>query len=103
MRVCVCLQGLHAGVPWGQAQFQHLLSSWHSEAGTEDMELEELRYRWMLYKSKLKEAESTKAQLKLQVLGERKNIFPCLAILPHSTCMNYLLFINIFILLIILG
>lgn len=78
---CVCLQGLRAGIPWGQAQFQQLLRSWHSEAGTEDMDLEELRYRWMLYKSKLKEAENTKAQLKLQVVGERF-FFP---LLTHSS------------------
>ncbi|MCJ8737179.1 hypothetical protein PDJAM_G00021200 [Pangasius djambal] len=63
------LKGLRAGIPWGQAQFQQLLSSWQAEAGTEDMELEELRYRWMLYKSKLKDAESLKAQLKLQDEG----------------------------------
>ncbi|XP_060789678.1 nesprin-3 isoform X2 [Neoarius graeffei] len=63
------LKGLRAGIPWGQTQFQQLLRSWHSEAGTEDMDLEELRYRWMLYKSKLKEAENTKAQLKLQDEG----------------------------------
>lgn len=62
------LQGLRSAIPWGQAQFQQLLRSWQTEAQTEDVELEELRYRWMLYKSKLKDAESVKAQLKLQVL-----------------------------------
>lgn len=65
--VCVSFQGLHAGIPWGQAQFQQLLSSWQTEAGTDDVELEELRYRWMLYKSKLKDAECVKAQFKLKV------------------------------------
>lgn len=44
---------------WGQEQFQLLLEeSQGSEAGlgpAEDMSLEELRYRWMLYKSKLKD------------------------------------------------
>ncbi|XP_058254944.1 nesprin-3 isoform X2 [Hemibagrus wyckioides] len=60
------LKGLRAGIPWGQTQFQQLLSSWQAETGSEDVELEELRYRWMLYKSKLKDAESGKAQLPLQ-------------------------------------
>ncbi|KAF7704058.1 hypothetical protein HF521_021130 [Silurus meridionalis] len=63
------LKDLRAGVAWGQAQFQQLLSSWQAEAGPEDMDLEELRYRWMLYKSKLKDAESVKAPIALQ--GER--------------------------------
>ncbi|KAK3563510.1 hypothetical protein QTP86_030372 [Hemibagrus guttatus] len=63
------LKGLRAGIPWGQAQFQQLLSSWQAEAGTEDVELEELRYRWMLYKSKLKDARSVEAQLQLQDEG----------------------------------
>ncbi|XP_060736451.1 nesprin-3 [Tachysurus vachellii] len=63
------LKELRAGIPWGQAQFQQLLSSWQVEAGTEDVELEELRYRWMLYKSKLKEAEGVKARLQLQEKG----------------------------------
>ncbi|XP_034164256.2 nesprin-3 isoform X1 [Pangasianodon hypophthalmus] len=66
------LKGLRAGIPWGQAQFQQLLSSWQAEAGTEDVELEELRYRWMLYKSKLKDAECVKAQLKLQDEGDQQ-------------------------------
>lgn len=63
------LKGLRSAIPWGQAQFQQLLRSWQTEAQTEDVELEELRYRWMLYKSKLKDAESVKAQLKLQDEG----------------------------------
>lgn len=70
--MCVCarayLQGLRARIPWGQTQFQKLLSSWQTAAGREDVELEELRYRWMLYKSKLKDAECSKAELRLKVL-----------------------------------
>lgn len=53
------LKALRAGVGWGQEQFQLLLQeSQGSEAGSgpaEDGGLEELRYRWMLYKSKLKD------------------------------------------------
>ncbi|KAL6477359.1 hypothetical protein MHYP_G00131940 [Metynnis hypsauchen] len=58
------LKGLRAGVTRGQALFQQLMDSWHSDAGREDVSMEELRYRWMLYKSKLKDAENVKARLK---------------------------------------
>uniref|UniRef100_A0A7N8X4M4 Spectrin repeat containing, nuclear envelope family member 3 n=1 Tax=Mastacembelus armatus TaxID=205130 RepID=A0A7N8X4M4_9TELE len=50
------LKVLRAGVSRGQEQFQLLLQE-SSEAGSEpaeDVDLEDLRYRWMLYKSKLK-------------------------------------------------
>ncbi|XP_062863502.1 nesprin-3 isoform X2 [Trichomycterus rosablanca] len=57
------LQELRAGVPWGQERFQHLLTS-GPETGLENVELEELRYKWMLYKSKLKEAEVLQAPIK---------------------------------------
>uniref|UniRef100_A0A671STE5 Nesprin-3-like n=1 Tax=Sinocyclocheilus anshuiensis TaxID=1608454 RepID=A0A671STE5_9TELE len=50
------LKGLHAGVAWGQSQFQKLMAGRQSTSAEEDVELEELHYRWMLYKSKLKEA-----------------------------------------------
>ncbi|CAK6975076.1 nesprin-3 [Scomber scombrus] len=53
------LNGLRAGVNWGQEQFQLLLQEGQgSEAASgpaDDVSLEELRYRWMLYKSKLKD------------------------------------------------
>ncbi|KAI4882007.1 hypothetical protein NFI96_005484 [Prochilodus magdalenae] len=58
------LKGLRAGVTRGQALFQQVMDSWHSDTGGEDGSMEELRYRWMLYKSKLKDAENIKAQLK---------------------------------------
>lgn len=44
-----------------------------SKAAEEDMELEELRYRWMLYKSKLQEAGDLRGLLKHKV--QRKKIF----------------------------
>ncbi|TRZ00773.1 hypothetical protein DNTS_005309, partial [Danionella cerebrum] len=50
------LKGLFAGVAWGQSQFQKLMAVQQDSPAMDDMELEELRYRWMLYKSKLKEA-----------------------------------------------
>uniref|UniRef100_A0A8C2XSF9 Spectrin repeat containing, nuclear envelope family member 3 n=1 Tax=Cyclopterus lumpus TaxID=8103 RepID=A0A8C2XSF9_CYCLU len=46
------LRALRAGVGWGQEQFQLLLQE---SPGSEDVSLEELRYHWMLYKSKLKD------------------------------------------------
>uniref|UniRef100_A0A8C4GYZ4 Spectrin repeat containing, nuclear envelope family member 3 n=1 Tax=Dicentrarchus labrax TaxID=13489 RepID=A0A8C4GYZ4_DICLA len=61
------LKALRGGVPWGQEQFQLLLQeSQGSEAGsgpTEDACLEELRYRWMLHKSKLKDARDKPTHL----------------------------------------
>uniref|UniRef100_W5LNI7 Spectrin repeat containing, nuclear envelope family member 3 n=1 Tax=Astyanax mexicanus TaxID=7994 RepID=W5LNI7_ASTMX len=52
------LKGLRAEVSTGQVLFQQLMDWWKADAGVEDKE--ELRYRWMLYKSKLKEAEDLK-------------------------------------------
>ncbi|XP_045918592.1 nesprin-3 [Micropterus dolomieu] len=60
------LKPLVEGVSWGQEQFQLLLQeSQGSEAGSgpaEDVCLEELRYRWMLYKSKLKDVGDVRAR-----------------------------------------
>ncbi|KAI7804686.1 nesprin-3 [Triplophysa rosa] len=50
------LKGLRAGVSWGQSQFQKLM-----ENKSPDEDVEDLRYRWMLYKSKLKEAGDLRA------------------------------------------
>ncbi|XP_066541718.1 nesprin-3 [Hoplias malabaricus] len=55
------LKGLREGVSEGQALFQQLMDRWQADSEGED--LEDLRYRWMLYKSKLKEAESVRPQL----------------------------------------
>lgn len=65
------LKALKAGLDWGQQQFQLLLqeSSARKAAAAaaggqaEDVCLEELRYRWMLHKSKLKDVRE---------LGSRK-------------------------------
>lgn len=65
-------QGLHAGVSWGQSQFQTLMEN---KSPDEDAELEDLRYRWMLYKSKLKEAGDLRALKKHKVQRESKMIF----------------------------
>uniref|UniRef100_A0A8C1GAW4 Spectrin repeat containing, nuclear envelope family member 3 n=1 Tax=Cyprinus carpio TaxID=7962 RepID=A0A8C1GAW4_CYPCA len=54
------LKGLRANVAWGQSQFQKLMVGRQRKSAEEDVELEELRYRWMLYKSKLKEADDLK-------------------------------------------
>ncbi|XP_034531179.1 nesprin-3 [Notolabrus celidotus] len=53
------LKALRAGVLWGQEEFHQLLQEGPAgEAGpgpAEDGSLEDLRYRWMLHKSKLKD------------------------------------------------
>lgn len=60
------LKALRSRLAWGQVQFQLLLQeSQSSEAGSgpaEDVSLEELRYRWMLYKSKLKDVGDIRAR-----------------------------------------
>uniref|UniRef100_H2SQ46 Spectrin repeat containing, nuclear envelope family member 3 n=1 Tax=Takifugu rubripes TaxID=31033 RepID=H2SQ46_TAKRU len=61
------LKVLRAGLGWGQQQFQLLLQEAAAAAAAggqaEDVCLEELRYRWMLHKSKLKDVRE---------LGSRK-------------------------------
>lgn len=56
------LKALKAGLAWGQQQFQLLLQEGPARKAAaapggqaEDVCLEELRYRWMLHKSKLKD------------------------------------------------
>ncbi|XP_054470113.1 nesprin-3 [Anoplopoma fimbria] len=60
------LKALRAEVGWGQEQFQLLLQeSPGGDAGSgaaEDVSLEELRYRWMLYKSKLKDVGDVRSR-----------------------------------------
>lgn len=51
------LQELQARVPDGQRRFEDLLH-FHPVIGNSE-DLEDLRYRWMLYKSKLKESMSS--------------------------------------------
>ncbi|XP_065108494.1 nesprin-3 [Paramisgurnus dabryanus] len=63
------LKGLRAGVSWGQSQFQKLIEGRSNKSPEEDVELEDLRYRWMLYKSKLKEAGDLRALKKHQGVG----------------------------------
>ncbi|XP_074548187.1 nesprin-3 isoform X2 [Halichoeres trimaculatus] len=48
------LKALRSGVVWGQEQFQMLLQESQGDPA-EDASLEDLRYRWMLHKSKLKD------------------------------------------------
>ncbi|KAM3918822.1 nesprin-3 [Leptodactylus fuscus] len=50
------LQNLQQRVPQGQKLFESLLHSRSSMTVTEDLKLEELRYQWMLYKSKLRDS-----------------------------------------------
>lgn len=77
---CVLLQALRAGVTWGQDQFQLLLQESHDRtAGSgpaEDVGLEELRYRWMLYKSKLRDVGDIRARLSSKVGGQSVTVLP---------------------------
>ncbi|XP_030633286.1 nesprin-3 [Chanos chanos] len=66
------LKGLRSNVACGQTQFQLLLESWDGDTGLEDVGLEELRYRWMLYKSKLKDIGDLKAQLRIKETSVQK-------------------------------
>ncbi|XP_053564869.1 nesprin-3 [Bombina bombina] len=52
------LQKLQARVPQGQRLFETLLLCRPAMAVTEDLRMEDLRYRWMLYKSKLVDCAS---------------------------------------------
>uniref|UniRef100_A0A674F1N9 Spectrin repeat containing, nuclear envelope family member 3 n=1 Tax=Salmo trutta TaxID=8032 RepID=A0A674F1N9_SALTR len=74
------LKTLRSCVGWGQEQFQLLLMSGAAAAGAgagadhwaEDVGMEEIRYRWMLYKSKLKDVGDLKALLNVKVRDSLK-------------------------------
>ncbi|XP_033844711.1 nesprin-3 [Periophthalmus magnuspinnatus] len=56
------IQTLRKNVPYGQDLFQQLRVSFGDEDDPETLaEMEDLRYRWILYKSKLKDPQSAKA------------------------------------------
>ncbi|XP_042181216.1 nesprin-3 isoform X2 [Oncorhynchus tshawytscha] len=68
------LMTLRSSVDWGQEQFQLLLMAWavagaRADRGAEDVGMEEIRYRWMLYKSKLKDVGDLKAHLNVKGAG----------------------------------
>lgn len=64
-------QALRSRAAWGQEQFQLLLQSRTSSqtgGSQEDHEdLEDLRYRWMLHKSKLKDVTLVRKRTKAKV------------------------------------
>ncbi|XP_066551110.1 nesprin-3 [Amia ocellicauda] len=62
------LKDLRSRVSWGQSCFQRLLKS-TGGVRAENIGLEELRYRWMLYKSKLKEVGDLKGLVRPKVVG----------------------------------
>uniref|UniRef100_A0A672J8X9 Spectrin repeat containing, nuclear envelope family member 3 n=1 Tax=Salarias fasciatus TaxID=181472 RepID=A0A672J8X9_SALFA len=67
------LEALRTGLGWGQEQFQLLLQENEeivAASGAEDLGLEDLRYRWMLYKSKLKDAGDLRARKVVKVRPE---------------------------------
>lgn len=63
-------QALRSRAAWGQEQFQLLLQSKASSqtaASQEDQDLEDLRYRWMLHKSKLKDVTLVRKRTRAKV------------------------------------
>ncbi|XP_059504850.1 nesprin-3 isoform X3 [Stegostoma tigrinum] len=66
------LKVLQSRVPHGQKIFEELLSTEFSGANEEEKQLEDLRYRWILYKTKLKEAEELSARGPDEVIEFRK-------------------------------
>ncbi|XP_075883833.1 nesprin-3-like [Nelusetta ayraudi] len=68
-------QALRSRAAWGQEQFQLLLQSRTSsqaEGSQEAQEdLEDLRYRWMLHKSKLKEVTQVRKRTKAKKVGAK--------------------------------
>lgn len=71
MCAVVPLQALRSRAAWGQEQFHLLLQSRASSqtgGSQEDQEdLEDLRYRWMLHKSKLKDVTLVRKRTKAKV------------------------------------
>ncbi|KAJ8270041.1 hypothetical protein GJAV_G00109710 [Gymnothorax javanicus] len=59
------LEELRSRVSWGQSFMQGLLTS-QDGPGADDPDMEELRYRWMLYKATLQEAGDLKAVMQGQ-------------------------------------
>ncbi|XP_019725619.1 nesprin-3 isoform X5 [Hippocampus comes] len=72
------LSALRSGVTWGQEQFQLLLQgSGVKKSGSgqaADTSLEELRYRWMLYKSKLKAAGDLQTRLRSKKVTDKQRM-----------------------------
>lgn len=70
------LQALRSRAAWGQEQFQLLLQSRTSSqtgGSQEDQEdLEDLRYRWMLHKSKLKDVMLVRKRTKAKVREDNR-------------------------------
>ena len=65
------MQALRAEVAWGQEQFQLLLQkSQYKAAGSgaaEDLDLEDIRYHWILYKSKLRDVGDIRTKTSAKV------------------------------------
>nr|XP_033806886.1 uncharacterized protein LOC117363385 isoform X2 [Geotrypetes seraphini] len=71
------LQKLHSRIADGQALFQALLEPQPVQGTTEDLQLEDLRYRWILYKSKLKEESNVSSLQAMEDTTDfEKPVFP---------------------------
>ncbi|XP_043930548.1 nesprin-3 isoform X2 [Protopterus annectens] len=64
------LKVLRSRVPQGQKMFESLLQSQEDAQFSEDVDLEDLRYRWMLHKSKLRDAGDLSTSQPLDELPE---------------------------------
>ncbi|XP_059504849.1 nesprin-3 isoform X2 [Stegostoma tigrinum] len=84
------LKVLQSRVPHGQKIFEELLSTEFSGANEEEKQLEDLRYRWILYKTKLKEAEELSARGPDEVIEFRKLHNVLAQILQHRQFLRSL-------------
>uniref|UniRef100_A0A3P9P8Z1 Spectrin repeat containing, nuclear envelope family member 3 n=1 Tax=Poecilia reticulata TaxID=8081 RepID=A0A3P9P8Z1_POERE len=95
------LSALISRLPEGQQMFQLLLQQTQSRQG-EDESLEDLRYRWTLYKSKLKEVENSLIMTK-PGLKERKELELMKCGLLYRICRLALLLWLLFLALLLLA
>ncbi|XP_018087890.1 nesprin-3 isoform X2 [Xenopus laevis] len=103
------LQRLQLQVPKGQRLFESLLVSVPAMAVTDNLRLEDLRYQWMLYKSKLKDAgSSSRIKTSEELRGITKKSSGglcsflhrvCCAALPLQLLLLFLLLLALLILL----
>uniref|UniRef100_A0A8C7LPN9 Nesprin-3 n=1 Tax=Oncorhynchus kisutch TaxID=8019 RepID=A0A8C7LPN9_ONCKI len=88
------LMTLQSSVDWGQEQFQLLLMAWavagaRADRGAEDVGMEEIRYRWMLYKSKLKDVGDLKALLNVKVNSTVQILYCASKMAPYSLFIGW--------------
>uniref|UniRef100_A0A4W3IEI9 KASH domain-containing protein n=1 Tax=Callorhinchus milii TaxID=7868 RepID=A0A4W3IEI9_CALMI len=85
------LKSLRSRVTQGQKLFEQLIDVAPVFSNTEDKQLEDLRYRWMLYKSKLSTAEAFTVSIKSSGGMCRYLYRACCAALPLQLFLLFLL------------